>query len=521
MKRPGAESATATATAIAAGVILFARVRSYPLLGWDTYPEIATSRIRSWTDLLGTFVEQTAEGHYPWSFYRPIFNLSLAADFRAWGLEAAGYHVTSTLLYIACGLALFWLAQRLLGRGAQLGRWVALLVFLLLPVQVEVVPVVSRRMDLLCGVFSAAALATLVPRVDRRAPPGGVLPVLFTLLAVGSKEAGAVLPVLVFVLACYLGSAQARWKRYRRGALIALPHLLAVGVVFGARFLALGDLGGYPTTSPLGVVTRLPWALGACVLHLIPLTRPPESRWVLDALGAAALVASAWIALPPLWKGCAPNRSTAPTTPARVTAATAACWLVLLAGIYGASGTLRPWHLFLPGMALALLLGATAQSLAESALKQRRRAPALALLGLGLFIAGEASRSPLLRDYPQWRLGARAQARYLDALAGRISETADGEVIAASLPPMIRKPAPDGFGEAATLLAIYSLPGWAELRFPDRRIVFRHRSLKSDAPDPEPGALVVRVRGWRDAASAGAPRRPNADPVAPDTPPTR
>ena len=52
-------------------------------------------------DLLGNSAEETTDGVYPYSFYRPIFNLSLAADYAVWGIDPLGYHITEALLTFA------------------------------------------------------------------------------------------------------------------------------------------------------------------------------------------------------------------------------------------------------------------------------------------------------------------------------------------------------------------------------------------------------------------------------------
>jgi hypothetical protein len=51
------------------------------LMGWDTYPLIAASRIQDLGDFLGSFTEELMDGRYPAGhFYRPITNLSFAFD---------------------------------------------------------------------------------------------------------------------------------------------------------------------------------------------------------------------------------------------------------------------------------------------------------------------------------------------------------------------------------------------------------------------------------------------------------
>ena len=81
MTRSRAEWLAAIAVVTLAGAVFLARVPAFPLLGFDSYPEILTSRILDLDDFIGTFTEQTSEDFYPSAFYRPVLNLSLAADY--------------------------------------------------------------------------------------------------------------------------------------------------------------------------------------------------------------------------------------------------------------------------------------------------------------------------------------------------------------------------------------------------------------------------------------------------------
>ncbi|MEE8167136.1 MAG: hypothetical protein V3T64_16340, partial [Myxococcota bacterium] len=268
MRSSRAEWIAAIAVASFAGGVFLARVPAMALLGFDSYPEILTSRVLDFSGFLGTFTEQTSEGLYPYAFYRPIFNLSLAFDYAIWGLEPRGYHLTTISLVGACGLSLFWLSKCLLGHEARWGRWATLLIFLVMPVQLEIIPLISRRMDLLCGLFSVLALATQVLRIRRPTPIAGFAPAVLTGLAIGSKEAGVAVVPVICLLAIALCTKPRLPERIRFAGRVTAPHLAAVAFVFAARFAAIGGLGGHPSTDPSAIWIRLPKWLGSILVQI-------------------------------------------------------------------------------------------------------------------------------------------------------------------------------------------------------------------------------------------------------------
>lgn len=484
------------AVALAAALVAFTRIHDVALVGWDTFPEIESSRIRNLADALGTFHEQTAEGHFPFAFYRPVFNLSLALDHALWGIGRAGYHASACLLYAACGVALYGLARRLLG-GVP-GAAAAMALFLLLPVHLEVLPVVSRRMDLLCALFSSLALWTELGRIDRRPLRWGWLPAGFTALAIGSKEIGIVLPPLVFLLALYRTPGQPVGPRIRQAAIAAIPHLGAVAVVLVARLLALDGLGGHPTTRVLGAFDLLPSMFGATLARLsgvVPVVGPViEARWLWAAggLGLVAGVAS----LVPLLRGTAARRPE-PVRAAWATAALAFSWIALLSSVYGMSGYMQLWYLLVPGQALALAVGAAVQLLWGPLTSGRgalRQASALGLAAVVAWVGWQALHSPLLRSYQQWERATRKQDAYLSDLETRIRQSPRGARLRVPAPPNLlmadRSPLGASF---VTVMSVYSLPAWAALALPDHDVGFRHEMLAERASTVGPDTIVIEV----------------------------
>jgi hypothetical protein len=209
-------------------------------------------------------------------FYRPVASLSYAIDYAIWGLDPFGYHLTDLLAHAAAAAIVVWLVAEAIDDRltAAIAGWI----FALHPLSVEVVPTPARRHDVLATVFALGALCLFV-RATRTLPSeagertsadegtgaGGAanrgrwspgarrywLPlgvsVLCYLLAIGSKEIGALVPILIgawFLLACYDRRPSIR-HTIRSGVVLLGPYAVATAAYLALRFAVLGGLGGY------------------------------------------------------------------------------------------------------------------------------------------------------------------------------------------------------------------------------------------------------------------------------------
>jgi protein O-mannosyl-transferase len=140
--------------------------------------------------------------------YWPITNTSFWIEWRLWGMNPTGYHVTNLFLHVADSL-LVWLVLR---RLRIPGAFLAGLLFAVHPVNVESVAWIAQRKNLLAMLFFLTAILLYLrsdnslcraesPRTSRMTAVWYLLSLLAFLLAMLSKGSVAILPlILLFVI---------------------------------------------------------------------------------------------------------------------------------------------------------------------------------------------------------------------------------------------------------------------------------------------------------------------------------
>jgi hypothetical protein len=158
---------------------------------------------------------------------RPVRELSLLLDHSLWGLEPRWWHLQQ-LFWHALNGALLWSLAGMLGFN-RIGAWLAALVFLLHPVQVEVVANLSNRKDSLALCFCLLAAMAYLRFCQTRAAGGWRwLPVALILVLVGcgAKQTAAGV-ILVFLVVEFL------WLQPERRVLLRYPRILAAVIFVG------------------------------------------------------------------------------------------------------------------------------------------------------------------------------------------------------------------------------------------------------------------------------------------------
>ncbi len=179
---------------------------------------------------------QSSNGLYRFWFtteptdYWPVTNTSFWLEWRLWGTNTTGYHVTNLLLHLAA-VFLIWKILRTL---AIPGAFLAALLFAVHPVNVESVSWISQRKNTLAMVFFLLSILWYLRAEERRETRGegrgsGIwywMSLVAFLLAMLSKGSVAVLPVLLLLIVW--------WRRKRIDAwdlLRTVPFFLIAGAL--------------------------------------------------------------------------------------------------------------------------------------------------------------------------------------------------------------------------------------------------------------------------------------------------
>lgn len=464
----------------------YRNVGALGFLGHDTLPIVVSSAIDSPDDLWRVLSEPHV-GKPFWSlFYRPLLKLSFSLDHALYGYDARGYHATSVLLLAVLSLLVFALAARLAGPAASWAPWVAMPLFLLHPVHVEVLPALERRGELLCGVFMLLALyAQLSPRALARRRPA-LTPALLCFAAVASKETAIVLPLLV-AIAVWLYSPRATPRaRASHATLAALGPALAVGLAAGLRLLVLGTLGGHDTAG----LAALAGSGEIASLLLFPQPVLTASAWI-RALPVAALAAGVAFAV-----ACARADVRGALRDDARAAVFGLAFTGVLIAVHAYTGKTSRWYLLLPSVGWVLVIGPVVDALVRGVRGQvpGRAAACAALLALALFAGAHVRLSPIVHTYREWPLAARSRDAYLAAIADRVAAARPGEVLVLERFPHWVRFDPAEYARrptvhTAAILRRDSLEAWLRIAYPHKNV--RVRRPRDGPFDPDPDVVWI------------------------------
>lgn len=270
--------------ALAATFLVYQRGLSGPFL-FDDGPNIIRNAKLAIHDFNPATLKQAAFSGHSGPLLRPLSMMSFAANYYATGLDPYYFKLTNLAVHLLNGVGIFLLTSLLLnfyrkrfepGLSAAHAQWISLAVaaaWLLHPFNLTSVLYIVQRMTSLSAFFSIWGLVIFLwGRTRLYQGKSGVLLVLaslllFTPLAVLSKENGVLLPLLMLVAEVTLFGFAAEQPAARRFLIAFYALTVAIPAAIALGYLPMHSewlLAGYKTrdftlTERLMTEARVVW----------------------------------------------------------------------------------------------------------------------------------------------------------------------------------------------------------------------------------------------------------------------
>ncbi len=300
---------------LAVGLVVLTFLAFYPILNagftnWDD-PALVTQNTSitglswsHWVTFFTTFIEK---------HYHPLVMVSYAIDYRLFGLDPLGFHLTNLGIHLVSTVLVFWLFSAL-SQNLSVG-FVTAALFGWHPMHVESVAWVAERKDVLYAGFFWAALLSHVYYVRRKQRSYYWLCLGLFVLSLLSKSMAVTLPAVLLLLDWVLS------KKIDRSAIIEkLPHValsLGFAVVTMMGHYQPGASGG--TGSSFSWVRHIRLAFENLMFYVVKFVAPinlaalyPRPR----ELGDGSALLYAWSPLLLVLLGAAAYRVVRPSKPA-------------------------------------------------------------------------------------------------------------------------------------------------------------------------------------------------------------
>lgn len=190
-------------------------------------------------------------------FYRPAVMISYIADYKLWGIDGGGFHITNIILHSLTVLMIFFFLVKI-SENAHLS-FLSSLIFSTHPIHTQSVSWISGRTDILCALFYILAMILFFDSKKRK---GWIKGIIFTASIISfffsllSKEMAIILPLLLIAYEL-LAIKNKRLQDFIKDCLPRYSAFIppVIFYLFLRRFAMKGNI--YHSSSDSALVDRL------------------------------------------------------------------------------------------------------------------------------------------------------------------------------------------------------------------------------------------------------------------------
>lgn len=216
-------------------------------------------------------------------FWHPLLWFSIALDYRIWGLNPLGYHLTNILLHAVNAILVFILTVRLNrycilnNNKTIIAGFVTAFFFGIHPLRVESVAWVVERKDVLSAFFFLLSLITYLKYVTSLSPKKLLFyfgSLLFFISALMSKSMAVSLPIVLLILDFFplnRLTIEEGLKNVKGVIIEKLPFFLAGAI---SSFITIKGHAPVEAFGSVSFVSRVFIALNGFVFYLVKIVFP-------------------------------------------------------------------------------------------------------------------------------------------------------------------------------------------------------------------------------------------------------
>ncbi len=167
--------------------------------------------------------------------YRPLQIISYMLDYKIWGYNAFGYHLSSSLLHILVALSIYWLLRVIFDDWVI--SFLCAAIYVVLPIHTEAVSYISGRADSLAALFMLLSFIFYIKYERKTNIVLFVISMTSYMLALLSRENVIIFPILLLIYS-YIFVKPIKKKLFFGISLLSMAYIALRFTIFKFEILS-------------------------------------------------------------------------------------------------------------------------------------------------------------------------------------------------------------------------------------------------------------------------------------------